>query len=322
MSLVESQSHWADNSVLNLDKGPAVTSYRVVDQLKKLLRIAKAGHAGSLDPFATGVLLVCTGRATKITRFLMELEKEYRGTIRLGIETDTDDLTGEVLSSREDCSVSRDEAERAIQESVGRILQHPPRISALKQRGKRFYDMARRGESFDTEAREIMIHDFQLRAFRFPELEFSLRCSKGTYVRALARDLGRKLGCGAHLSALRRTRVGTFGEQDSTDLDALREAVEGDVGRLNPRSVASMDEALAFLPAFVLRPGEERGILYGQSPSASQFEVLDTGIGANQNVRILSSERELLAVGTTAPPEAEAVVRLQRVLVTTNEYEQ
>jgi tRNA pseudouridine55 synthase len=248
----------------------------------------------------------------------MEFEKEYLGTIRLGIETDTDDLTGEVLSRREDSSISQEAVEEVARGFVGQISQHPPRVSALKQRGRRFYDMARRGESFETEAREVMIYDFRLHAFRFPELDFSLRCSKGTYVRALARDLGRKLGCGAHLSALRRTRVGPFAAEDSVSLDGLREMVESVGHQLDTRSVASMEEALAFLPAFSLRSGEEQGILYGQSPSLSQFEVFGAEVGANQNVRILSSQGALLAIGKTPAPGAEPIVRLERVLVATN----
>jgi tRNA pseudouridine55 synthase len=312
--LAESQIHWADNRVLNVEKSSAVTSYRIVEQVKRLLCVAKAGHAGSLDPFATGVLLVCTGRATKITRFLMELEKEYLGTVRLGIETDTDDLSGEVLSSRKDFYVSEEDVERAVRSFIGRTSQHPPRVSALKQKGKRLYDMVRRGQHFETEAREVTIHDFQLRAFRFPELDFFVRCSRGTYVRALARDLGKKLGCGAHLSALRRTRVGPFDADGSLTLDRLREMNLSPGNQRDSQSVVPMEQALGFLPSFRLRAGEEQGVLWGRSPDLSRFESVDTEAGPNQNVRILSPQGELLAVGKTPSPEAEPVVRLERVL--------
>jgi len=318
VSLAELQTHWADNRVLNVQKDPSVTSYKVVEQVKKLLRIRRVGHAGSLDPFATGVLLLCTGRATKIARFLMELDKEYLGTIRLGAETETDDLSGKVLLSRQDFSVSIAEVEKATQVFIGRILQHPPRVSALKQRGRRLYDMARRGEDFETQAREITIYEFKLRAFRFPELDFFVRCSRGTYVRALARDLGRKLGCGAHLSALRRTRVGPFTSENSITMDRLREMANSPGSRPDLGGVLSMDEALIFLPAFTLRAGEEQGILHGRSPSLSQFEVLDTEVRPDENVRILSSQGELLAIGKTPLPEAEQVIRLERVLAVTD----
>lgn len=180
------------------------------------------------------------------------------------------------------------------------------------------YEMARRGEEFETEPREVTIHEFRLNAFRLPELDFYVRCSKGTYVRALARDLGRKLGCGAHLTALRRTRVGPFSAEDSFRLDQLKKMVEGEEKPVAAPSVSSLEEALAFLPACTLLAGEEQGVLYGQSPSLDQLKTLAPDVGEGQYVRILSSTGALLAIGKTPLAGSEPVVRLEKVLVETH----
>lgn len=303
-----------EDRVLNIDKNPSVTSYKVVDQLKKLLGVKRVGHAGTLDPFATGVLLVCTGKATKITRFLMELEKEYVGTIKFGTETETDDRTGKVIFSREAFSISREDIEKEMSALSGRILQRPPRVSALKRSGRRFYEMARRGESFETEAREVTVHDFRILDFRFPTLDFFVRCSKGTYVRALARDIGKKLCCGAHLDALRRVRVGPFSVEDATSADSLKHLVEAGKLESCSHSIMSIDEALSFLPACILKESVERKVIHGQSPSLSEFERLEAGVSANQNVRILSSRGEFLAIGRTPSSDRDNIIRLEKVI--------
>jgi tRNA pseudouridine55 synthase len=303
-----------EDRVLNIDKNASVTSYKVVDQLKKLLGISKVGHAGTLDPFATGVLLVCTGKATKITRFLMELEKEYVGTIKFGSETETDDRTGKVTFSKEAFFISREDVQKEMSTFLGRILQRPPRVSALKRSGRRFYEMARRGESFETEAREVTVHDFKILEFRFPSLDFLVKCSKGTYVRALARDMGKRLGCGAHLDALRRVRVGPFSVEDATSADSLKRLVETCGLGSCSRSVATIDEALSSLPACILRESVERKVIHGQSPSLSEFERLASGVPANQNVRILSSRGELLAIGRTPSSDRDSIMRLEKVI--------
>lgn len=316
----ESLRQLATDGVINVDKAPSLTSYDAVDEIKRLLGIEKVGHAGSLDPFATGVLLVCTGRATKVTRFLMELEKGYAGTIRLGSETDTDDSTGEVTSEVRDFAVSPEELFRAAGTFVGSVLQRPPRISALKRNGRRFYEMARSGESFEPEARNVTIHEFVIKAFRAPDVEFSLRCSKGTYVRSVARDLGRLLGCGAHLGELRRTRVGQFAVEDSVSLDRFREFVRsreaaGEAGPFERMpALYSMGEALSFLPGFFLRDGVREKVLDGRSPVLDDFERIDEPAPEGSHVRILSSDGELIAIGRVPLGGAEPVVRLERVL--------
>jgi tRNA pseudouridine55 synthase len=313
----------ARDRVFNIDKRPSVTSYGTVDQVKRLLGARRVGHAGSLDPFATGVLLVCTERATKITRFLMELDKEYVGTIKLGIETDTDDLTGEVISERRDFAVSRDELEKAVQSFVGTILQRPPKISALKRDGRRLYELARSGTEFETEARPVTVSKFSVVEFRSPEVDVRLTCSRGTYVRSLARDLGKALGCGGHLTALRRTRVGQFAIEGSVTVDELRLAVRAQrevssaPAPASSRGSVSMGEALSFFPGLLLRDGARGSVLGGRSPVLEDFETPAGFVPAGETVRILSGDGELLAIGRAPSTPDDRVVKLERVLVVT-----
>ncbi len=316
----ESLRQSATDSVINLDKAPSLTSYDAVDEIKRLLGVRKVGHAGSLDPFATGVLLVCTGRATKVTRFLMDLEKSYAGTIRLGSETDTDDSTGEVVAEKRDFAVSAEELSRAAATFTGRILQKPPRVSALKRNGRRFYEMARRGESFEPDARNVTIHEFVITAFDAPDVRFVMRCSRGTYVRSVARDLGRLLGCGGHLKELRRTRVGQFAVEESITLGSLRELL-GESGGPGEQGTAgtipglcSMEEALGFLPGLFLKDAALGGVLEGRSPNMEDFETVDDRVAQGGHVRVMSREGELVAIGIASSGVLEPVVRLERVL--------
>lgn len=302
-----------------VDKKASVTSYGVVDEIKKLLGISKVGHAGTLDPFATGVLLVCTGRATKITRFLMELEKEYVGTIRLGSETETDDLTGKVTSSKEGFWIKREDVEREMSDFLGRILQHPPRVSALKQRGRRLYELARRGATFETEARQVVIHDLRMLAFRFPELDFLVKCSKGTYVRALARDIGKKLGCGAHLRALRRVKIGPFDVKEAITIERLKDMVETGRNEGCARSALSIDQALSFMPSYTLVEGAEHKVAHGHCPAPGELDRLEEEVPAGRKVRILSSRGELVAIGGAPDPGSKRLIKLEKVLANANE---
>ncbi|MBN1504730.1 MAG: tRNA pseudouridine(55) synthase TruB [Candidatus Eisenbacteria bacterium] len=316
----ESLRQSATDSVINLDKAPSLTSYDAVEEIKRLLGVRKVGHAGSLDPFATGVLLVCTGRATKLTRFLMELEKAYSGTIRLGFETDTDDSTGRAVSETTELTVTKEELLRAAATFTGEVLQRPPRVSALKLNGRRLYEMARSGESFEPEARSVTIHEFEITAFDSPDVEFRLRCSRGTYVRSVARDLGRLFGCGGHLRELRRTKVGQFAVEEAVTLDRLRECLgrPGEQAENGPAErvpgLWSMEEALSFLPGLFLRKEAVVRVLDGRSPGLEDIEKTDGRASKGGRVRVMSPEGELLAIGTVPASEGEPVVRLERVL--------
>jgi tRNA pseudouridine55 synthase len=196
--------------IVAIDKPAGWTSFDVVNKLRGMTGVKKVGHAGTLDPFATGVLLICFAGATKRVDALMGLEKEYQGTFELGVETDSHDVTGKVIAQHPVPELSRAQIEQVARRYVGEIMQTPPMFSALKREGRRLYELARKGEQVELEPRKVTIYAFDVLDVALPEIRFQITCSRGTYVRALARDLGKDLGCGAFLKTLRRTRVGQY----------------------------------------------------------------------------------------------------------------
>jgi tRNA pseudouridine55 synthase len=214
---------------LLVDKPAGITSFRVVDRVKKRFHIAKLGHGGSLDPPATGLLVLLVNRATKRAGLLLGGEKEYRAVVRLGVETDTQDLTGRVLETVEGGLPDRAAVERALEGFRGEIEQVPPMVSALKHRGERLYKIARRGEEVVRPPRKVTISRLELTGFAPDRLSLEVRCSKGTYIRTLAHDLGRVLGPGGCLEELRRTAVGPFRVDRAAALDRLLEGTREDL---------------------------------------------------------------------------------------------
>ncbi len=196
--------------VLLVDKPTDHTSHDVIARLRGILRMRRIGHAGTLDPMATGVLVVLLGKATKASQYLMSLDKEYAGTIKLGSVTNTQDAEGEVLETRPVPPLTEAEVKAVMQTFNGDQYQLPPMFSAIKIDGVPLYKQARKGEEVEREPRFIRVASFEMTRFASPEIDFVLRCSKGTYVRTVAHDLGQKIGCGAHLSSLRRTATGKF----------------------------------------------------------------------------------------------------------------
>ena len=212
------------DGVLLLDKPQGLSSNHALQRAKRALDAKKAGHTGTLDPFATGLLVCCLGRATKIAASMLNADKTYLATLRFGEETDTGDLTGQsffrALSSFR--GVSREDLESVLVGFRGETDQIPPMYSALKRDGKPLYHYARQGIELERSARRIMIHQLELRRFDGMEADVLVSCSKGTYVRTLAQDIGRQLGCGAHLVGLRRTQVGPFVLADAIALETLQ----------------------------------------------------------------------------------------------------
>jgi tRNA pseudouridine55 synthase len=211
------------NGVLLLDKPMDHTSHDVVARLRGKLKTRKIGHAGTLDPMATGLLVMLVGKATRISQYLISLDKEYTGTIELGKITDSQDAEGQVMETRPVPEFTEEQIKTAMKGFLGDQYQTPPMYSAIKIDGVPLYKMARKGEDVVREPRFIRVSSFELTRFALPHLDFILRCSKGTYVRTIAHDLGHKLGCGGHLSALRRTASGQFNIADAVTLDALLE---------------------------------------------------------------------------------------------------
>lgn len=213
------------NGVINIYKIKGFTSHDVVAKLRGIMRQKKIGHTGTLDPDATGVLPVCLGSATKLCDMLTDKEKEYIAKVQLGITTDTQDMTGTVLSEKA-VDVTTMQVEEAIQSFVGHYEQIPPMYSALKVNGKKLYELAREGKEVERKARPVTIHYIEILDMSLPQLTIKVGCSKGTYIRTLCHDLGEKLGCGAAMAALERTKSGQFTIDNAITLAELEEKLK------------------------------------------------------------------------------------------------
>lgn len=210
------------DGILLLDKPLGITSNSALQQVKQLYQAAKAGHTGSLDPLANGLLPICFGGATKISAFLLDADKKYWLRIKLGVTTTTADAEGEIITTRPVPNTSRDNLLATLADFKGQVQQIPPMYSALKHKGKRLYELAREGVEVEREPRTIYIHELNLGSYNPPVFELDIHCSKGTYVRTLAEDIGEALGCGAHVTALRRTAVGPYHNNILINMDKLK----------------------------------------------------------------------------------------------------
>jgi tRNA pseudouridine55 synthase len=245
------------DGVLLIDKPVGLSSNDALTKVKRIVNAKKAGHTGTLDPFATGLLPLCFGEATKFSQDLLEADKTYLATVHLGITTTTGDTEGEVLETR-DVNVTTEQVEAALARFRGPILQVPPMYSALKRDGKALYEYAREGITLEREARPVTIHELELVAIAAPFLTIRVKCSKGTYVRVLGEDIGALLGCGAHLSALRRVQVGSLTTENMVTLEELQ-------AHENPLSLlAPVDALLSTFPRVDLTPELEKRFLNGQ----------------------------------------------------------
>jgi tRNA pseudouridine55 synthase len=247
-----------------LDKAVGQTSTDAVAALKRMFRAKKAGHAGTLDPLASGILPIAFGEATKTVPFVMDGEKAYRFTVRWGIETDSDDSDGAGVA-RSDARPMRDAILTALPAFTGSIEQTPPKYSAIKIGGERAYDLARQGEAVELSARPVEIHRLDL--IELPDTDhavFEAECGKGTYVRAIARDLGRALGCFGHVSALRRVRVGPFSESNAVTLRALAALRDAEGEEALQTSLLPVEIGLAALPAISVSAADAQRLAQGQ----------------------------------------------------------
>lgn len=257
--------------VLLVDKPAGPTSHDVVERARRHLDERRIGHTGTLDPFATGLLVLCVGSATRLVEYFHLLPKRYRATLRLGVETATHDPEGEPVEGRGDASwrrLDREEVEQAVVTLTGRIRQVPPAFSAKRLEGRRAHEAARAGEQVELEPVDVTVHELTVVGMELPELRLEALVSTGTYVRALARDLGRELGCGAHLTTLRRTAVGPFQVDAALPADELTEegGVPGPPAWLDPA------QALSFLPRAELNAEEGRRVAHGQRVAVRSVE--------------------------------------------------
>ncbi|TSK05289.1 MAG: tRNA pseudouridine(55) synthase TruB [Geobacter sp.] len=275
------------NGFFVIDKPAGVTSHDIVSKVRRAINQKKVGHTGTLDPFATGVLPVAVGEGTKAIQFLDESEKEYRAVLRLGIATDTQDLTGEVIAEREWSHLSPADLEGIVPRFLGLQKQLPPMFSAIKQGGVPLYKLARKGIEVEREEREVEIHSLTFEWIRLPEACFTVRCSRGTYVRTLACDIGEALGCGAHLLELRRTKSGLFKEADAITIEALAAAAD------QQALLLPMDRALDHLRSLQLTEEGGRKVGNGVVPREGEFVEAPGTFQDGEQVRLYLGERFL-----------------------------
>jgi tRNA pseudouridine55 synthase len=274
--------------VLNIDKPAGMTSHDVVARVRRISRIKRVGHAGTLDPDATGVLLVCLGTATRIADLLAEEGKEYQAVLSLGTTTTTEDASGETLMETDASSLTEDALRELLPHFTGQISQVPPMVSAVHHNGQRLYALARQGITVEREARPVQIDRLVMHGFmpgRKPTAILEVACGKGTYIRTLCADLGAALGVGGHMASLRRTRVGAFSVGDGVPLDALTESTLSE--HLVPPAAA-----LAYLPAQVITAAADQDAI-------QQGRALATALEDAAVVRVLDPDSRLLALART-----------------------
>jgi tRNA pseudouridine55 synthase len=268
------------SGILLLDKPLAITSNDALQRVKRIYRAAKAGHTGSLDPLADGLLPVCLGAATKLSAFLLDADKKYRVRARLGVTTTTADAEGEVLEERPAGHVTEEAVRSVLPQFTGEIDQVPPMYSALKHKGQRLYKLAREGVEVEREPRRVHIYALELGEVALPEFELEVHCSKGTYVRTLVEDIGEALGCGAHVTALRRTAVGPYGEERMVSWRAVEAAAEEGLDALDAL-LLPLDTALGGWPevrlsadtAYYLKRGQP--VLVPKAPTSGWVRLYD-----------------------------------------------
>jgi tRNA pseudouridine55 synthase len=282
-----SRSGRAVNGILLLDKPEGLTSNAALQEAKRAFQAAKAGHTGSLDPIATGLLPLCFGEATKVSSFFLNADKHYRSVFTLGAATDTGDSEGRVLSTNIDVNFSDDLIESALDEFRGEIDQVPPMYSAIKFRGQPLYKLARQGIEVERKPRQVTVYELSFTRRDEVSLEISLHCSSGFYVRSLAHELGQRLGCGAHVSSLRRIGVGQFSIDDAVSLQSLHE--ETDLQALDSLLIA-MDVGLKHLPGVKLSDDAAYYLCRGQPVKAAD-------VPSNGWVRLYADEAGFLGVG-------------------------
>jgi tRNA pseudouridine55 synthase len=288
-----------------VDKPVGPTSFTVVRQIRRAAGVRRVGHGGTLDPLASGVLPVCLGEATKLAPFLLGADKEYDVTIRLGVETDTDDADGQVIATHDPGRVSEAMLRHVLERFRGPITQVPPAFAAIKRDGRPLYEYARAGQRIDVQPRSVTIHALELVGFGGPDdVRLHVHCSKGTYVRALARDLGRALEVGGHVTALRRTRSGPFTLAGARPLDEVLGALAG--SEAAPLPLVGLAAALGGLPQVQVEEALARDLRAGKRVP---WEAA-TGASTEPRVCLLDPAGDLIAV---AEPRADGRVRTLRV---------
>ena len=284
------------NGIINVYKERGFTSHDVVAKLRGILHMKKIGHTGTLDPDATGVLPVCIGKATKVCGLLTDKDKTYRAVVKLGVTTNTEDMTGEILSHHP-VSITKEQIEMAVSKFVGEIEQIPPMYSAIKINGKKLYELARQGKEVERKARKVTIYEIKVLSIDFSENEFTMEvsCSKGTYIRTLCHDIGQKLGCGGYMKELLRTRVERFGLEDSIRLGEIAQLQKE--GILEEKIIA-IDEMFPTYAQVVLPPKTAAAVRNGNSFRKRDISQ-ETALKEYENderVRVYDESHQFIAI--------------------------
>jgi tRNA pseudouridine55 synthase len=293
------------DGVLNVYKPPGPTSHDIVDMARRALNMKKIGHAGTLDPLAEGVLLLCIGRGTRLSDYLSELPKEYLAEITFGITTSTYDAEGEI-TSKCDRDVKEEEVREVLQEFIGEIEQVPPPSSAIRYKGKRLYEYAREGIIVEPPSRKVIIYGLELLEFKEGERKgiFRINCSKGTYIRALARDIGERIGTGAYLSHLIRTRVGHFTAEDALPAEELKR----ENSSLIKEKIIPLSEALPHFPLFIVDHKQALRISSG-APLPIKHNLFPLG----KYIRVVTPDRQLISIAKVEAREGQFYLKPEKV---------
>lgn len=294
--------------LISINKPKDITSQDAVTMVKRILKVKKAGHTGTLDPLATGLLIICINRATRLASYFSGLDKEYKAVMKLGETTDTQDAYGKIIAQSDTNNVDNGIIEDALKSFEGTSLQHPPMFSALKHKGQSLYTYARQGIEIDRSHREITIHSITLMNVNLPYVTFKARCSKGTYIRTLCNDIGQKLGVGAHMFELERTAIGPFNLENSLTFEELKSVSEGERA---DRGFYTMYEALSWMPEFKLQEPMVKAVIHGHPIQLGTLRPAE-GIKSASGVRVVSPGGDLLAIGSYSPVKNE--IKLDVVL--------
>jgi tRNA pseudouridine55 synthase len=298
------------DGIILIDKEEGKTSFGVVKAIRRLLKVKKVGHAGTLDPFATGLLIVLLGQGTKLSNYLMAGDKAYQATMRLGVETDTQDLTGRVVKR---CLVPQFEPEfikKVALRFVGEIEQVPPLFSAVNYRGKRAYELARKGIKMDLQKRRVKVHSLAITSIDLPDVTMKVACSRGTYVRSLAADLGKELGPGAHLKSLRRLCSGPFSVKDTQSLENV-EHLSRD--RLVPQRIIPLREALPDMKEAEVDGGMAQRIRNGHQPGCEEVAMVDLPRSFEGYMKLIDGEGLVAIAKVHHLLENKASLKIMRV---------
>ncbi|MDH4223452.1 MAG: tRNA pseudouridine(55) synthase TruB [candidate division Zixibacteria bacterium] len=308
------------DGILLFNKRTGITSFAALDELRQSLKLRKIGHCGTLDNFASGLLLVCMGQALKIVQLLENLDKEYLAKIRLGVSTDTYDIQGTTLSSLTNLNLDEKKVTKVIESFRGQLWQAPPPYSALKYKGRRLSDYAREGTPIVKESRKVRINSLEILKLFLPFVDLRISCSKGTYIRSLAHDIGNRLNCGAHLTSLTRIRIGPFKLQKALDIEKIRRC--SSFSKIQSQLI-SVETALSFLPSIKVTDSFAAKIKNGPDLKIKDLSTVEKEFSEGESICVKNESNQVIALAKALRSSAdlsgadrkEKIIEYMRVFV-------